>query len=89
MAEADLAEARAWYDHQRAGLGDEFLDDAEATIRNIPLSALAHPIIHRSTRRRRLKRFPYAAYYRVTRDALIVLGVLHVRRNPTIWMKRK
>ena len=32
-AEADLEEARSWYETQRTGLGDEFIEEVDAVLR--------------------------------------------------------
>lgn len=71
-AVADVAEARDWYDLQRPGLGDEFIDAVDSAVDSILEFPDAHPIAYRSSRRFLLARFPYCLYYRVT--ASITLG---------------
>jgi len=50
-AEQDLEEAAAWYEQQRKGLGQEFLDEAAATFSAIADMPLTYAVIHRGTRR--------------------------------------
>ena len=57
-AEADIAEAYAWYENQRDGRGEEFLRCVDACIQSICRSPLAHAIIHQSYRRGVVRRFP-------------------------------
>jgi plasmid stabilization system protein ParE len=45
-AEADLAAACGWYDQQRPGLGDRFLDAAAAAARFIAEHPEAYQVIH-------------------------------------------
>ena len=32
--------------------------------------------------------FPYAVYFRTSDEAVVVLAVLHLRRNPKVWRWR-
>ena len=54
-AAADIDEAFVWYETQRVGLGDEFLDavrDAFVAVRDSPR---LHGVIHRDVRRSTLE----------------------------------
>jgi hypothetical protein len=51
-AELDLAEAAEWYEEQRPGLGQEFLDEVLATFSTIAERPSMFAIVYRSTRRR-------------------------------------
>jgi plasmid stabilization system protein ParE len=87
-AEHDLAESAAWYEQQRTGLGQEFLDAALATFSAITDIPNGFAVIHRSVRRALLHRFPFAVFYVFDRDGVVVLGVLHGSRHPRFWMNR-
>jgi plasmid stabilization system protein ParE len=87
-AEQDLAESAAWYGLQRTGLGQEFLDEALATFSAIADIPNAFAVIYRSVRRALLHRFPFAVFYVLDRDGVMVLGVLHGSRHPRFWMTR-
>ena len=47
----DLADAAKWYDEQRPGLGDEFLNETRATLSTMAEMPSMYPVIHRATRR--------------------------------------
>ena len=81
-AAADIDEAYRWYENRRAGLGEEFLREVEAVRERILLSPDTFPVMHRQTRRVLLRRFPYAMYYRVDGDLVIVVACMHGRRDP-------
>ncbi len=40
-------------------------------------------------RRALVRRFPYAVYFAIEHDVIIVLAVLHVSRDPTEWQRRR
>jgi hypothetical protein len=81
-AEVEIAEAMAWYSHQRAGLGSEFLQDLETALERIAVSPLARQIFYRKARKTRMDRFPYYILYAVAADAAVVVCVVHVSRDP-------
>ena len=87
-AELDLAEAAKWYDEQRSGLGQEFFDEALVTLSAIADMPLMHAVIHRRTRRALMRRFPFGIFYRIDRDFIVVLAVLHGSRHPQRWKSR-
>lgn len=58
-AELDIEEAALWYENQRPGLGQEFLDEVLATLSSIGEGPLLYPELHRSTRRAVVHRFPF------------------------------
>ncbi len=88
LAEADLAEAHAWYEGQRPGLGDEFLDEVGTTFARITEAPLRHPIVHRETRRALTRRFPFAIFYVAAPERVVVLAVLNQARDPERWRRR-
>jgi len=87
-AEAELHEAYAWYEAQRTGLGDEFLQCAGASIASIQRNPRIHSVVHRTVRRALLRRFPYGLFYVVEENAVSVIAILHLSRDPDRWMRR-
>ena len=87
-AEEDLAEARRWYEGQREGLGDEFLESAEKVLDRIEKMPEIHVIVYKGVRKAVLRRFPYVTYYRIVEEEVEVLAVVHGRRDPSHWRSR-
>jgi plasmid stabilization system protein ParE len=88
QAEAEVVETRDWYEGRRNGLGAEFRAALEETIDRIAANPLMYPTVHEETRRAILERFPYAVYFRVAGDDIVVLAV-HGRQNPRRWRLRQ
>lgn len=86
--ESEVAESIAWYDQQESGLGDAFLDAVDAVITRIADTPLAFPLIHGQTRRVLVRKFPYAVYFRLSRERVIILAVMHTSRDPERWRSR-
>ena len=87
-AEQDLAQSARWYEEQRPGLGQEFLDEALATFNAIAERPLASAAIYGSLRRALLHRFPFGVFYFADGDGAVVIGILHGSRHPRRWKSR-
>jgi toxin ParE1/3/4 len=88
LAEADLEDAARWYEDERAGLAERFLSDVDRTFARIRERPFQFPTVTGELRRALLHAFPYAVYFRASDQAVVVLAVLHLRRNPRIWRGR-
>lgn len=88
----ELGEAAGWYEAQRTGLGDEFIDAVESASRGLAQWPEAGtPVASASAlqlRRVRVEGFPYHLPYRVHGDMVDVLAVAHDRRRPLYWADR-
>ena len=80
-AVADLVTGRDFYDLQEAGVGDYFLDSLFSDIDSLVLYAGIHRQVF-GFHRLLSKRFPYAIYYRVENDMILVFRILDCRRDP-------
>ena len=89
LAELDLEEAIQWHEEQKEKLGEEFLFEFRDALRAVVLSPLGFSKRINNVRAFGLKRFHYNVYYIVTDTTLFVIAVIHQKRNPKIWKKRK
>ncbi len=87
-AEAELAEAFNWYEDQVSGLGPDYLHAVEASLYGIARNPESYPVVYRNVHRCLIRRFPYAIFYLVKPERIVVLSVFHVRRNPEHWKNR-
>jgi plasmid stabilization system protein ParE len=85
----EVAATFDWYETEQAGLGRLFLDDLRATYDRIAHSPLAYQALRSGIRRALVRRFPYAVYFAVEADVVVVLAVLHVARDPAEWQRRR
>ena len=87
-AEHDIAEAYAWYEGRRTGLGEEFLSCVEACLEAIRRTPEMHAVVHENYRRGLVRRFPYAVFYEYAEDRVTVYAIFHTSRNPDKWRQR-
>jgi plasmid stabilization system protein ParE len=67
----------------------EFLDELHATYDRIADGPFKYEDLRSGIRRALLRRFPYAVYFAVEVDVVVVLAILHVTRDPAEWQRRR
>lgn len=81
----ELVGAFKWYELQRSGLGEEFLDaigDAVELLRQLPeIGTCVSGVVRRSL----LRRFPYGVFYGVDQGTIVIVAVIHAHRHPAHW----
>jgi toxin ParE1/3/4 len=88
LAQADIDDAVTCYEQQQSELGSRFLDVLDRVFKRSRDTPLQFPTISIGVRRALLHTFPYAVYFRDTEQAVVILAVLHLRRDPRIWRRR-
>ena len=86
-AENDLHAAFIWYEAKRNGLGDDSCCAQTwswSGCSALPSSTVPSIVVRRAL----LRRFPFAVYYLVEAERIVVLAVLHVARDPRLWQSR-
>jgi plasmid stabilization system protein ParE len=87
-AERDIFDAAVWYEQEREGLGFRFEEELAKVLDRLADNPLQFIVLERGVRRAQMGIFPYAVYFRVDADVVIVLGVLHLHRHPNAWKRR-
>ena len=90
LAVEDIAEAVAWYDSQRLGLGDELTEEIIKATRRAQEAPDLFPVLRPRDGMRRvlIERFPYRGFFTVAEEALYVHAVLHGARHDSRWQRR-
>ena len=92
-AATEAAEAAAWYEKQRPGLGEEFYRAVDAALdlleeEIVPLVAMPGASGERGVKRLVLRRFPYAVIVHERAEEILVLAFAHSARRPGYWRRR-
>jgi len=80
--ETDAISGYSWYETKSSGLGDEFLRMFYACAGDILRNPLLYQKVHNEFRRCLLRRFPYAIYFLMNDDQIIVTGLFHCAHEP-------
>ena len=84
-AQLDVEESAAWYEEQEPGVGDRFhaaVEMTEQKVRRNPQFGAPH---RRTTRKRRVARFPHNLIYREEAERIVVIAVAHAKRREEYW----
>src|SRR4051794_15848366 len=87
-AEADLREARDWYEERQPGLGEQFVDAAAEAMAQLATAPERQPEYYRGFRRLLLNRFPYKIFYLLEGNVVVVFRVLHGRQDHATKLRR-
>lgn len=88
-AEAEFFAAIDYYEEAETGLGQRFSLEVMASINRIATLPLAWPKLSDDIRRCLTNRFPFGIIYSVEADAIFILAVMHLRREPDYWRERR
>ena len=80
--------AEDWYNGQQSGLGTEFRDTIDDLLGRLAENPRIYPRVYGEVHRAVLRRFPYVVYFLVDDFEVVVLAVLHSRRDPRIHRER-
>ena len=86
--EFDIESAFSWYEAEEPGLGPEFLEQLGLVYRRILENPLGHEEQRSGIRRGLMRQFPYAVYFSIEDETILILAVLHTARNPAEWQLR-
>jgi hypothetical protein len=87
-AEKEIEGAQDYYDGVKELLGDRFRAEVEVAIERILKFPDAWQPQSKSTRRYRLKSFPYGIVYQIKKDEILPVAVMHLHREPNYWAHR-
>lgn len=84
----ELAEAMAWYRERSESLAEGFLAELDAAVARVAANPSQFPVVFADVRRARLRRFPYALFFRAEDDIARVIACFHSSRDPRRWQSR-
>ncbi len=87
-ADQELEAGALWYEERQPGLGDDFVDEFERTLRRIMVEPERWRIIRGDNRKLNFHRFPFAIVYIWHNEILQIKAVMHLNRRPFYWQQR-
>jgi plasmid stabilization system protein ParE len=86
--EFDVESAFDWYESEEAGLGLEFLEQLRAAYLRMLENPFGYQELRSGIRRALTRQFPYAVYFSIEDETILILAVLHTARDPAEWQRR-
>lgn len=87
-ASQDLIDGYYFYENQTEGIGNYFIDSLYSDIDSLLITAGVHEIYFKKYYRLLSKRFPFAIYYTVVNNTVLVYSILDCRQKPA-WIRNK
>ena len=87
-AEAEMAEAAAYYENQERHLGRRFLTTVQDAVNRIRVNPLLFRVVEGDVRGCLTRTFPYGILFREKPEALVIIAVMHLHRDPYYWKTR-
>ena len=89
QAVRELLDAEQWYEDRSPGLGQRFRSAVDQTVTNVSTRPLSFAAVDATKRRALVSGFPYCLYFAPVNERVVVVGVLHARRDPAVWRSRR
>ena len=86
IANDDLLNGYHFYEQQEKGIGSYFLDSLFSDIDSLLVYHGVHSVFFNKYYRLLSKRFPFAIYYTIENEDIIIYAVLDCRKEPA-WIK--
>ena len=93
-ARGEVRAAALWYEEQRAGLGDRFVERVNEVLERLEGSPALYPVwpgteaAPTPIRKALLEQFPYLLAFELQAERVLVLAVAHAKRQPLYWLAR-
>lgn len=86
----EFSEGAVWYEQRLAGLGLEFTAEIGHLIARIAETPLEFPqwVADDPVRRALSRRFPYAVFFDIEPERIVVVAIAHTSRRPGYWLRR-
>ena len=84
----DLQKAYDYYEEQRTGLGEEFLDEIEERMAYLKKYPLHFNKAEKEFRQTLIDRFPYLIIYEIHGREIIIYAFFHCSQNPKKKFKK-
>ena len=88
-AAQDFKEAKLWYKRTKVnGLSQRFTDAVKTNIINLQKYPNAYAIRYNNIRIAHTEKFPYAIYFFIDNDLIVIIAIIYSGRNPKITLDR-
>ena len=87
-AQLEVQEAFDYYEEKTQGLGFEFMRSLDAALQSVKRNPFSYQTVYQESRRILPRKFPYAIFYLVEENKIIIIACFHQKRHPIDWLRR-
>ena len=88
LAINELNDSIDFYDLEVKGLGKQFKNEVQDSIKRIVKNPKAWSVEKGEIRRYILLKFPYKILYSIEKDHIFIIAIAHMHRRPNYWIER-
>jgi plasmid stabilization system protein ParE len=88
QAALEFEEAVSFYKERGRLLGGRFANEVRATIRKLLETPERWRVLEDDVRRCLVRVFPYSVLYTIEQDFILIVAVMHGKREPGYWRHR-
>jgi hypothetical protein len=88
LALDEIIESKNFYDSKVEGLGTQLLEEMDRAFKLIEEDPASWLSYDNNLYRFILKRFPFSVIYRIRKDKIEIIALMHHHRKPLYWKKR-
>jgi hypothetical protein len=88
LAFQELDDSVKYYENIREGLGLEFLDEVDISIKRIIQFPTGWTKVSKFCRRCLVRRFPYGIIYQNLENKIFIIAIMQLNRKPDYWKDR-
>lgn len=82
LAKLEIIDAYDWYEINKKGLGEDFLEELEKFLNELLSNPKIHSYYQKPVRSGVLKRFPYSVTYEPVDHTIYIYSVFMIRQHP-------
>jgi len=71
-----------WYENEKVGLGNLFLESIDYSIKALNTNPAAYQQVYKKFHQIPLKKFPFILLYKIYPKEIVIFAVFHTKRNP-------
>lgn len=87
-ARKELEDSVNYYNQQQTGLGYNFAEEVDAVIQRILIDPTSYEKVSDNIYSLRTSRFPYAVFYGLDDESVLIVAVMNLYRKPGYWKNR-
>lgn len=87
-ARSEMEDAAFYYEAQQTNLGKRFVSMVEDAVSRIQITPTLYALVEGDVRRCQLHTFPFGVLYRLKERQILIVAVMHSRRDPGYWERR-
>ena len=87
-AQSEMLQAAAFYGSQQKLLRSRFLAAVQDAFTRVQINPILYPLLTADVRRCLTRTFPFGVLFKVVDDTIIIVSIMHLRRDPEQWKQR-